>query len=65
MAWSVEMGGLHDVDSSQRSQHGSQLHPSPMSWGTIAPRPSEAMLLSLAEKGVRWTRAKGSCCEYM
>jgi hypothetical protein len=35
------------------------------SWGTIAPRPSEAMLLSLAEKGVRWTRAKGSCCEYM
>eukprot|EP00966_Prymnesium_polylepis_P034125 793447-Prymnesium_polylepis.1 len=44
------MGGLHEPDSSQRSQ----LHHSPMSWYTIAPRASEAMALTLARNGVRW-----------
>eukprot|EP00966_Prymnesium_polylepis_P314774 7273206-Prymnesium_polylepis.1 len=38
----MEMSGLHEPDSSQRSQ----LRPSPMSRYTIAPRPSEAMPLA-------------------
>eukprot|EP00966_Prymnesium_polylepis_P135910 3140770-Prymnesium_polylepis.1 len=47
----MEMRGLHEPDSSQRSQ----LHHSPMSWYEIAPRPSRGHALTLAGNGVRWS----------
>eukprot|EP00966_Prymnesium_polylepis_P238522 5516098-Prymnesium_polylepis.1 len=46
----MEMSGLHEPDSSQRSQ----LQPSPKSWYMIAPRASLDMALTLAGNGVRW-----------
>eukprot|EP00966_Prymnesium_polylepis_P330342 7386000-Prymnesium_polylepis.1 len=47
----MEMGGLHELNSSQRSQ----LQPSPKSWYVIAPRPSLDMALTLAGNGVGWS----------
>eukprot|EP00966_Prymnesium_polylepis_P251231 5808569-Prymnesium_polylepis.1 len=50
-------GGMHRDDD--RASHAadssaaSQLHPSPMSWYTIASRASLDMALTLAENGVR------------